>query len=126
MKKLLLISLLLTLCGCVPDGEFRLLPVGGDSSGGSFSDWWQGQSPATAPNAAGTAASKMLQDPDSREESTEDYVWAADEAQATALCERTAERNGWRLDRVKQSNSWTNAAGKKRFTCQWTIFVPRN
>lgn len=129
MKKLITAGIAIALGGCITDSEFAL-PTGG--AGRSFMDQWQGRSvpsrsaPAPAGQVPATGAAKMLQDPEAREESTEDYVWATDEAAARSACERTAERNGWRLDGVEEANDWRNNAGNKRFTCRWTMFVPRN
>jgi hypothetical protein len=123
MKRYLLSAcLLLTLTAC-GDGTgemdwFRYAPGGAGTSQ---------PAPAPAqPNLSGTAATKMLTDPDATESSTEEYVWADSLDAATAMCQRTAERNGWRLDDVQLAGDIALQTGKKRYTCRWTMFGAPN
>lgn len=81
---------------------------------------------STMPNVApapvgGTAASKMLQDPEARESTTSEYIYAYTPEEAESICQRIAARRGWRLDR-KQAESFINSLGKQKYTCYWTIF----
>jgi hypothetical protein len=70
----------------------------------------------------GCRVQRMMQDPEATESTTEEYVWADNEASARRMCERTAQRNGWRLDDVQLAGSIALQTGKKRFTCRWTMF----
>ncbi len=127
MKRHLLLSLclLMTLTACGDGvGEFDRMITGisGAGSGGGGS-----APPAPAqPNLSGTAVTKMLTDPEATESSTEEYVWADSLAAAHAMCQRTAERNGWRLDDVQLAGSIALQTGKKRYTCRWTMFGAPN
>lgn len=129
MQKILAITLfLLPLVGCSFEGEkFGPLPsdiaplFGGGGGGGAV------PAPAPAPaQAPGTAAAKMLQDPEAVESNGSDYVWADNRDAAWNMCQRIAERNGWRLDDVDNGEGIALQTGRKRFTCYFTMFgAPR-
>lgn len=68
---------------------------------------------------------RMLTDPEAREESDSDYVWANDDQQARQMCERYAANNRARLDRVAEAGSWRNNWGKKKYVCYITRFLER-
>ena len=127
MKKLIAIALLF-LAGCGGEGEmdlFRYAP-------GGAGDMSRPLVPAPAPPAPApaqvpaTGAAKMLQDPEAMESNGSDYVWADNRDAAWNMCQRIAERNGWRLDDVDNGEGIALQTGRKRFTCYFTMFgAPR-
>lgn len=120
-----LLLLLLPLIGCSSEGEkFGPMPsdiaplFGGGGGGGAVA-------PAPAPaQAPATGAAKMLQDPEAVESTGSDYVWADDKQSALNMCQRIAERNGWRLDGTDDGEGIALQTGRKRFTCYFTMFGP--
>lgn len=128
MRRIIAIALLfLPLAGC-GDGEFGRMfaPVVPGGGGGSYSAPAPQAIPRSAPGYSGgqlpaTGASKMLTDPEAREESTSEYVYAYSETDARNICENIATRRGWRLDKVQPEN-FVNNTGKRKHTCSWTIF----
>jgi hypothetical protein len=118
--KWLSIALLFPLTGCLDSGENFYIPA---DIGSIFGGGAAVVRPAPPANQApATGAAKMLQDPEAVEDSTSDYVWADDEQSARNMCQRTAERNGWRLDDVQEAGGIALQTGKKRYTCYWTMF----
>lgn len=61
-----------------------------------------------------------IDDPDERSAEYSDYVWALDDADAQRKCRQMVRSFGGRNARVRKTNSWTNKAGKARYTCYWT------
>lgn len=129
MKYVLALVLLFPLTGCFSDGEkfgplpSDIAPLFGGGGGGGGAVPAPAQAPAQAP---GTAAAKMLQDPEAMESNGSDYVWADDRQSAMNMCQRIAERNGWRLDDVDNGEGIALQTGRKRFTCYFTMFgAPR-
>lgn len=129
MRRHLLLSLCLlmtlTACGDGP-GEFdrMITGIGGAGNGGGGSAPPPAQpAPAPAqPDLPGTAATKMLTDPEAEGGQDSDYVWASSPEQAQHMCERMAGARGNRLDSVRPASNWTNNAGMKRYVCYMTVF----
>lgn len=123
MNKLLILLALLPLSGCVGEGDVFPVPFPAGGGGGYSAPAPAPARPAPQASPVAPGAHKMLNDPEAREEPMSDYVWASDSAEADRLCRRMAERWGVRYDSVREANSWTNKAGKRRYTCYFTRFV---
>lgn len=128
MRQLIAIALLLPLSGCLEQRDSFYVPTdiaplfGGGAAAPARPMPVQ---PAPGSQAPGTGAAKMLEDPEASESSTSEYVYAFTEQEARSLCQKTADRRGWRLDRVTPE-TFVNNLGKRKFSCFWTIFGEPN
>lgn len=126
-RQFLALALILPLLTACNDGfsETHWEPLWGAPGGGGESAPAPAPAPAQ-PNLPGTATTKMLTDPEATESNGSDYVWADNRDAARQMCQRIAERNGWRLDDVDDGEGIALQTGRKRFTCYFTMFgAPR-
>lgn len=87
MKKWLAVALLFSITAC-ETGEFRVpMPIGG----GDAAPVREPVQPVQ-PDLPGTAASKMLQDPDAQKQEWTEDLWAANQTTAENRCQEIANR----------------------------------
>lgn len=124
MKKWLAVGLLVCLTACEAS-EFRVpIPVGGGGGDGYSAPVRQPVQPVQ-PDLPGTAASKMLQDPEAQKQEWTADVWAANQVTAENLCSEMADRESQKgnptvqLGRPTQVYQTPSRYGDYLFRCRF-------